>query len=249
MRTVKITLEYDGTGFNGWQIQARPNRTVQGEIESVLKKIFKKNVRCIGSGRTDSGVHALGQVAHFKVATRMNPEQILKALNSNLPQDIAVHAACFVRASFHARFAAKRKTYRYVILNRPVASALERNHCWHIRQRLNLTAMRRAAKDLVGRKDFRSFTASDTALGSRGKNTVRRISRLDIRKKKDFILIEIEADGFLYKMVRNIAGTLVEVGLNRLSQGLIKDILRRKNRGCAAITAPAQGLFLVNVTY
>jgi len=249
MRTVKIILEYDGTGFNGWQIQAQPNRTVQGEIDSALKRIFKENVRCIGSGRTDSGVHALEQVAHFKVTTRMRAEEIQKALNSILPDDISVLNVEFARASFHAQFKAKRKTYQYVILNRTTASALERNRCWHIPQKLSLTSMRREARALIGRKDFRSFMASDPAGGSKEKNTIRRITRLDIRKKGDLILIEIEANGFLYKMVRNIVGTLVDVGLKRSPQGLIKELLHRKSRIFAGKTAPGQGLFLVNVGY
>ncbi len=249
MRTVKITLEYDGTGFNGWQIQAKPNRTVQGEIESALRHIFKKGVRCIGSGRTDSGVHALGQVAHFKVATRMNPEEIQKAMNSNLPGDISVLNVAFAKESFHAQFSAKRKTYGYVILNRPTASALERNRCWHIPQKLNLALMRREAQVLVGRKDFRAFMASDPAGRSTEKDTIRRVTRLTFRRKGNHVILEIEANGFLYKMVRNITGTLVDIGLNRLPRGAMKDLLRRKNRVFAGKTAPPQGLFLIRAEY
>ncbi len=249
MRTFKLTIEYDGTDFKGWQVQTSRQRTVQGEIEKALKKIFGKPARLTGSGRTDTGVHARGQVAHFKASTQMDVEEVLRALNGNLPQDITVLAAQEVPADFHARYDVKRKTYQYFILNRAVRPCLDRRTCWHIPQKLNLTKMREEAQALVGTHDFRSFMAADPAERSGHKNTVRRIKQLEITRKKDLITVKIEANGFLYKMVRNIVGTLVAAGRGQLPKGQIKEILRKKDRNLAAATAPAQGLFLWEVNY
>jgi tRNA pseudouridine38-40 synthase len=250
-RNLKLTIEYDGTDFNGWQIQAGKNRTVQGELEKALRQIFKKKIRITGSGRTDSGVHALAQVAHFKCASRLDDGEIRRALNANLPKDVVVLDVRTVADSFHSQFSTKRKTYQYTILNRVCPCAINRRFCVHIPQALDLALMRREAKHIVGKKDFRSFMATDRAKRERErlKDTVRRIYRLDIAREGDYITITIESDGFLYKMVRNIVGTLIEIGKNKLAQGAVTHLLKKKDRKFAAKTAPAHGLCLVSVKY
>ncbi len=252
MRTVKLTIEYDGTDFNGWQIQKGKNcRTVQGEIEAALKTIFKKPTPIRGSGRTDAGVHALGQVAHFKTTRSMDCEEIVRALNGNLPKDIAVLTAAEAPADFHAQYSAKSKTYRYSIYNSPVRSAVCRRDVWHYPHKLNLSAMKREAKAFIGTHDFRSFMAADSSGTSQkgGKNTKRKIFHLHIKKYGKIITFEITANGFLYKMVRNIVGTLVAVGTGQFPPGSVGPILKEKNRDCAGQTAPPQGLCLVEVKY
>ncbi len=292
MRNFKLTLEYDGTNFEGWQIQRGNHRTIQGEIEKALQKIFRlgltrlsfpnafvgnplgfsstrgmdsrlrgndrlyiqtqKSYRCrihlIGSGRTDSGVHALGQVAHFKVDSALDIDEIHRALNANLPEDIVIRKVETVPLTFHAQYSVKSKTYRYTILNRPERCAHLRHFCWHISKSLNLSLIRREAAYLIGRKDFRSFMAANSALAD-SRNTIRTIKRFSIQKKNDFIHIDIEADGFLYKMVRTIVGTLVQIGQGRLPPGSIKKILCKKNRIYAGVTAKPQGLCLIEAKY
>jgi tRNA pseudouridine38-40 synthase len=261
MRNIKLTIEYDGTCFKGWQIQKKNQRTVQGEIEKALKKIFKEEIRLIGSGRTDSGVHAVGQVANFKISSPMPAARIKRALNANLPADIAILDARETDSLFHAQYSVRSKTYRYTILNRDVRSARERHSCFFYPYPLNLRLMREEAKSLLGRKDFKSFEAADTAgkggdkaclsasaLG-RQAGTVRTVRRVKITKKGDFIFIDIEANGFLYKMVRNIVGTLLEIGGGRLPKGSIKTILRKRNRLFAGDTAKPHGLTLWEVRY
>lgn len=257
-RNIKLTIEYDGTDFNGWQIQNhRRNssnsrkRTVQGEIEKALKKIFKKPVKLYGSGRTDSGVHALGQVGNFKTTSKMPTDEIIRALNANLPEDIAILNAEDVASDFHAQYSAKSKTYRYTVLNRAGRCAQQRDFCLYFPYKLNLTAMREESKCLIGRKDFRSFTASDPARRKAGKdnNTTRTVKKIAIRKKGDAVTFDIQANGFLYKMVRNIVGTLLDIGTGRLPKGSIKKILAAKNRDSAGNTAKSKGLALLEVCY
>ncbi|MCK5581769.1 MAG: tRNA pseudouridine(38-40) synthase TruA [Candidatus Omnitrophica bacterium] len=251
MKNFKLTVEYDGTKFNGWQVQAQNERTIQGKIEQALKIIFKKRIRLYGSGRTDSGVHASGQVANFKTSTQKSDNEILNAINANLPPDISIINIQEVPLDFHSQYSAKRKTYRYTILNRKARSAQNRNFYLHFPHTLNVTAMRQDIKNLVGKKDFRSFMASDTALRKTGKTkkTVRTIYDAKIQKKGDLIYIDITANGFLYKMVRNIAGTLIAVGTGKMPKGSIHQILQKKDRILAGDTAPAKGLCLLQVEY
>ena len=249
MRNIRLTIEYDGTNFLGWQIQTKNSRTVQGEIQKALKKIFKKSIRLIGSGRTDRGAHAIGQVANFKTNTKLKTAVILRALNAHLPPDIVITDAADVPLNFHSRYSAKSKTYRYAILNRNVPDVLTRNFCYFYPRKLNVSLMRREAKHMTGRKDFRSFMAADPSSKDRERSTIRTIKRLVIRKNGDVVRIDIEANSFLYKMVRNIVGTLIAIGSGKLPEGSIKNILSKKNRTCAGTTAPAHGLCLVNVTY
>lgn len=247
MRNIKLTLEYDGTHFQGWQLQSGGARTVQGELETALQKIFKKKVRLIASGRTDSGVHALGQVANFKTVSSMPLKEIRSALNANISPDVAVIKTEEAAPNFHAQYSAKSKTYRYTILNREARGARDRHTCLFYPYTLNLRRMRAEAKALIGRKDFRSFQASDPLRKER--DTVRTVKALTIKKQGDYIHVDITADGFLYKMVRNIVGTLLEAGSGRLPKGSIRQILAKKNRVFAATTAKPYGLTLLCVEY
>lgn len=261
-RNIKLTIEYDGTDFSGWQTQTsrsnsrqkpsgRAHRTVQDEIEKTLNIIFKQRLKLTGSGRTDSGVHALGQVANFKTCSLMPLTEMQKALNANLPDDIAITKIEEASLKFHAQYSVKAKAYRYTVLNTAARCAQQRNFCLYYPYKLNIRKMREEAKDLIGRKDFKSFTASDPAKRKAGKNenTVRTVKRLVISKKGDNLIFEIEANGFLYKMVRNIVGTLLEIGRGKRARGSIKQILAKKDRNAAGNTAKPKGLALLEVRY
>lgn len=248
MRNIRLTIEYDGTRFRGWQAQSdiKRLRTVQEEIEKALVKLFCKKVRVVGAGRTDSGVHAEAQVANFKVGSTLPLENIKRGLNSHLPGDIAVTSAEEVSLNFHSRFDAKEKLYRYTIINRRMRSPLLQRHAALCSYDLDIKAMRKAGGYLIGRKDFKSFQASD----KKKRASVRSIKRLDvIRKGPSLIEIYIQADGFLYNMVRNIVGTLIDVGRGRIRPEAIKDILSKRHRPSAGQTAPAKGLCLLKVYY
>ncbi|MDO8675504.1 MAG: tRNA pseudouridine(38-40) synthase TruA [Candidatus Omnitrophota bacterium] len=247
MPNFKLTIEYDGSGFCGWQVQAQGERTVQGELQKILTKIFKQDISSIASGRTDSGVHAEAQVVSFKAKTRMTPAQIQKALNASLPLDIAVLEAKSVGANFHAQYNAKRKTYRYTVLNRDHRSVFWRDRAYFYPHQLDLAAMRRVAKFLVGKHDFRSFQAFDPLRAER--DTVRTVKALTVIREGDFIHIEVTANGFLYKMVRNMVGTLLAVGCGRMKPAQVGALLKAKNRNAAPKTAPARGLCLMSVQY
>lgn len=247
MRNIKCTIEYDGSKFIGWQIQPSSQRTVQGEIIKAWKKVSGETIKLIGSGRTDTGVHALGQVANFKTKSSLPIESIKNALNAKLPKDIVILEAKEVKGDFHAQYSAKRKTYRYVILNREDRPGLMNNYCLHFPHKLNLSAMRKEAKSLKGKKDFKTFQSSDPK--RKTKSTVRTIKRIEIKKSQDTVSVEIEADGFLYKMVRNIVGTLLETGTGKRPAGNIKEILTKKDRKLAGPTAKPDGLYLVKVQH
>ncbi len=247
MRNLKIVIEYDGTDFNGWQIQKNGERTVQGELSKACGLIFKQDVKIIGSGRTDSGVHAKGQVAHFCVDTRMKSQEIQRALNSRLSHDICVTAVKEVDAQFHAQYSAKEKTYRYTILNSQTRSVFLRRWSYLYLPSLDIAIMRKAARDIKGRHDFKSFQAYDPLRADR--DTVRTVKRLTIKREDDLICIDITANGFLYKMVRNIVGTLIAVGARQIAVDSIPAILKAKNRDAAKNTAPAHGLCLMSVNY
>ena len=252
MRNIKLTIEYDGTDFKGWQLQAEGNRTVQGELEKALHKIFKKKIRIYGSGRTDSGVHALGQVAHFRTSSTIPVDAICRALNVNLPHDVSVLKAEEAEKTFHAQFSARRKMYRYTILNRQEPCAIDRRFCMHVIRPLNTAAMRRAAHAIIGRHDFRSFVALDQAKRKKNivqESSIRTVYISSLRKRGDYLIFEIEANGFLYKMVRNLVGTLIAIGSAQPPFTDMKAILNAKDRASAGPTAPPQGLCLVKVEY
>lgn len=256
MRNLKLTIEYDGTNYCGWQIQAgtqsnkRQTHTIQEVIEKALQRILQEKVRLIGSGRTDAGVHALAQVANFKTRSSVSTRKLQQALNSLLPQDLVIKKIEEVALGFHSRFKARAKVYRYTILNRPYRSALFKDKVYFYPFPLNAALMRREARCLLGRHDFRSFCAS----GSNAKSTIRTIKEISIKKmgcssENNFFVIEIEADGFLYNMVRNIVGTLLEIGRGKLPGGSLKKIMCAKDRRSAGPTAPACGLCLLEVKY
>ncbi len=251
MRNIKLTIEYKGTSFNGWQIQPDPQKTVQGEITKALKKLSGHEVKLIGAGRTDSGVHAFGQVANYKTHSTLALPKIQNALNAMLPRDIAIINTKEVAKDFHSQYSAKSKTYRYSLYLRKVPSPFYDQTTLHFPQKLNIACMRKETRHLIGKKDFRSFMATDPSLGERGKtkNTLRTIQKLNIRKTGPFLWIEIEADGFLYKMVRNIVGTLIEVGTGKRPPEITAHILLQKDRNFAGETAKAHGLTLLEVTY
>lgn len=242
MRNLKLTIAYDGTNYAGWQVQKL--KTVQETIEKALEKILQEKVKLIASGRTDSGVHALGQVANFKTDSKLFPDNIQKALNSCLPKDIVVKKVEDVALEFHARYSATSKSYRYTILNRKVRSPLDRHYAAFIPYPLDIRSMQDAAVHLVGRHDFRSFQAK----AGEG-NSTRTIKSLGVKKRGRFIYIDIEADGFLYNMVRNIVGTLIEVGRGKLKANGTMKILKARKRSRAGPTAPPEGLCLVRVRY
>lgn len=246
MKNFKLILEYEGTDFCGWQFQPG-QRTVQGHLEEQIKKIFKKDIHCIASGRTDSGVHALGQVAHFKADTIMKPAQIHRALNAFLDRDVSVAKIQVVPLDFHAQYSVKNKTYRYTILNRSYPSAFWRNRAYFYPHKLNLSLMRQAARLIKGRHDFKCFQAASER--SKVKNTVRTLSQLSIVKEGDFIHISATSNGFLYRMVRNIVGTLLAVGSGKISKDVIPSLLKEKDRKLSPPTAPGHGLCLMKVRY
>ncbi len=249
MRTIKLTLAYDGTDFAGWQIQPS-SKTVQATLEETIEKITAVRPSTLASGRTDAGVHALGQVVSFRTESRLSTEVLQRALNAVLPPSIAVLDVANMPDSFHVIRDALRKLYRYVIYNGPVRDIFSLRYAWHfVRGRLDADAMQRAASSLVGKHDFSSFETS----GSPRKTSIRTVYDLRIERGRGgqahFITLEIEADGFLYNMVRTIVGTLVEVGRGARPESWPGEVLQSMDRRRAGQTAPPQGLFLVNVEY
>jgi len=245
IKNFKITIEYDGTGYHGWQRQ-KNDRTIQGELEKAILAITAQKVSLTGSGRTDAGVHAYGQVANFQCKTDLGAQELLGGLNSLTADDIVIHRCEEVAAAFHARYDAKSKTYVYKLLNRPNPAAIGRHYVWHIRKKLDLAAMRTASAHLIGRHDFKAFEGA----GSPRSHTTRNVFKANlVDEGNGYLAFEIEADGFLRFMVRNIVGTLVKVGLGKISPDEFKRILESRDRDQAGATAPAQGLFLVEVTY
>ena len=245
MRNIKLTIEYDGKDFNGWQKQ--PNKlNIQGEIERAIKQITGEEVDLTASGRTDAGVHALGQVANFKTNSNIPIEKIPIALNSNLKKSIVIKSAEEVEERFHSRLNCKRKTYRYIINNSKYGTAIYRNLETHIPMKLDIQKMQEAVKYFEGEHDFKAFKASGTS----SKSSVRTIYKTEvIDAGNERIYIELTGNGFLYNMVRIIAGTLVEVGLGKIEPNEIKTIIESKKRENAGKTLPPQGLYLVNVEY
>lgn len=270
MRNIRFKIEYDGTNYCGWQRQksnnvgdghARPVRSIQETIETTLYQILQEKIKIIVSGRTDSGVHAKAQVANFKTNSNIALEKLVLSINALLPEDIAVYNIEEAPEDFHSRFCVKSKVYRYTILNSYFRSALLRNYVFSFVFPLDVKLMRAEAKCLLGRHDFKAFCAFASGV----KTTVRTIKKISI--KHDFytliprryvgagairhplIIVDIEADGFLYNMVRNIVGTLIEIGRGHFSKGSLKKIIRSKNRKIAGPTAPAKGLCLLEVKY
>lgn len=249
MRTLKLTLSYDGTDFVGWQRQAN-GRSVQAVLEEALSQIDKRDVAVVGAGRTDSGVHALGQVASAQIAQAIPPASLRQALNTTLPPDVRIVAAEEAPAFFNARSDARSKTYRYRIFNGETINPFARRYAWHVSYALDLGLMNTAAHELIGRHDFTAFQAA----GSGGTRTIRTITASEWPSESPdhggpILTYEIEGTGFLRYMVRTIVGTLVEVGAGRRAAGSMGVVLASKDRALAGPTAPPHGLYLVRVDY
>ena len=245
MRNIRLTIEYDGKCYNGWQKQ--PDKlNIQGTIEKAIERITGEQVDLMASGRTDRGVHALGQVANFKTNSNIPIEKFAIAINSNLKKSILIKSAEEVDERFHSRLTCKKKTYRYVINNSKYGTAIYRNLETHIPIKLNVEEMQKAIKFFEGEHDFKAFKSSGTS----SKSSVRTIYKAEVKQMpNDKIWIELTGNGFLYNMVRIIAGTLVEVGLGKIKANEINDIMESKRRENAGKTLPPQGLYLVNVEY
>jgi tRNA pseudouridine38-40 synthase len=255
MRTLKLTLAYDGTDFAGWQFQPG-QRTIQQTLQEAVERITSERTSVVASGRTDAGVHALGQVAAFETNSSLPAEVIQRALNAELPNDMVVLAAAEAPAGFDPIRHAHRKSYRYIVQDGPVADVFSRRYAWHVYRRLDADAMHRAAQALVGRLDFSSFETS----GSERVSTIRTVHKLTVARQPQSragesdsalgeIRFEITSDGFLYNMMRNIVGTLVEVGRGHREESWLAAVLAAQDRRAAGQTAPPQGLFLVSVEY
>ncbi len=251
-KNIFLKIEYVGTRYHGWQTQrkktpakGRKTATIQQTIESVLEQILQQKINLTASGRTDSGVHAKAQCANFKAVSDIPLAKLKTALNSLLPQDIRVKAIKQLKIDFHCRYDAKSKVYRYVILNNEHGSAFLRETALHVYRRLDVKQMQKQAMVLKGRHDFKSFQAAD----KKERSSVRTIKNISVKKRGNLIFIDIEADGFVYNMVRNIVGTLIEIGRGKMKPGAMKRILNKRNRKSAGPTAPAKGLCLLKVNY
>ena len=248
MRFFRLTLAYDGTDFSGWQWQPQ-QRTVQGVVEAAIKGVTRESLRVVGSGRTDAGVHALGQLVSFASATTLDAETLGRALNANLPRDVAVLDTAEAPPEFNAIDHAISKQYRYLIQEGPLQDVFSRRYAWHLRTNLRDCEMHEAAQALLGEHDFKSYESA----GSRRVSTVRVIHAFTVQRRNyqdgERVVVEVEADGFLYNMVRNLVGTLVEVGKGKQPPDWPRSILADRDRRLAGMTAPPQGLFLACVKY
>lgn len=245
MYNYKLTIQYDGTRYRGWQVQGNTDQTIQGKVEGVLSRLTGQPVELHGSGRTDAGVHALGQVANVKLPRPFDPSELLRELNRYLPADIGVIAVEPAPERFHARLNAHSKTYRYRIWNSEIPNVLERSYLYPLPEPLDVAAMERAAADLVGTHDFRSFCG----LKRFKKSTVRTITDIPITQHGSEVRLEFTGNGFLMRMVRILAGTLVEVGLGQRAADAMPAVLAAQDRAAAGPALPAQGLALVRVEY
>jgi tRNA pseudouridine38-40 synthase len=245
VRNIKLTIEYDGTAYHGWQIQSEL-KTIQGVIQEQIAQITQGEVTLIGAGRTDAGVHALGQVANFQTESAIDLVALQRGLNSLLPPDIVITEAEEAEEGFHARFSARSKVYEYYILNQPYPSAIRRAYAWFIPHELDLPSMKKCGKLLIGSHDFSSFRAS----GDESRHSIREVIGLELEERtNNLIVIVIEANAFLREMIRSIVGTLVDVGRRKASFEEFKEIFQARDRRRAGMTAPAHGLFLIEVKY
>ena len=244
MRNIKLTIEYDGKKFGGWQKQ--PTKlNIQGEIEQAIKEITGEEIELTASGRTDSGVHSLGQVANFKINSSIETQKIPFAINSKLKKSIVIKKAEEVEESFHARYNCKGKKYKYVINNSVQGTAIYRGLECHIPQKLDIEKMQEAIKHFEGEHDFKGFRASGTS----SKSSVRTIYKAEVFQDGERIIIELTGNGFMYNMVRIISGTIVDVGLGKIEPNEIPEIIKSGDRSKAGKTLPAHGLYLVEVYY
>ena len=244
MNNYKFLVQYDGTRYSGWQKQGNTASTIQGKLEKAISGLLGEEIEVAGSGRTDAGVHAVGQVANFKTTKKLNTAEFMDKLNEILPEDIAVFDIQVAEPRFHARLSAKEKVYRYTIRNSVASDVFRRKFEYKLPEKLDLAAMDEAAKLLLGTHDFRGF-----ATGRTKKSTVRTISDIAIEKNGDQIHITFTGDGFLYNMVRILTGTLIEVGLGQRKSESVVEVFDTKDRTKAGFTAPPQGLCLMEVRY
>lgn len=245
MRNIKMTIEYDGTRYQGWQRLGNTDKTIQGKIENIIKQLTGETIEIVGSGRTDAGTHALNQVANFKTNYTGYLTEMLEFFHKYLPQDIVVKKVEEVPERFHARYNARGKTYSYYLWNDPIPSAFERHYSYHYPETLNLDAMQKAAALLCGTHDFAGFSA----LKKTKKSTVRTIEEIRIEREGHKLHFTFTGNGFLHKMVRILVGTLVEIGTGKMKIDQINTIFEYKVRSEAGETMPAQGLFLDFVKY
>lgn len=245
MRNIKLTIEYDGKRYLGWQRLGNSDKTIQGKIESILTQMTGEKIEIIGSGRTDGGTHARGQVANFKTNTVMTLSTMIDFLNRYLPQDIVIKKAEEVPERFHARYNAIGKQYSYYVWHDVIPSAFERNYSFHYPQALDIEKMNEACERLLGTHDFIGFSA----LKKTKKSTVRTIDEISIEREGNMLHFTFVGDGFLHKMVRIIVGTLLEIGAGTLELAVIDELFANKIRENAGETVPAQGLFLDEVYY
>jgi tRNA pseudouridine38-40 synthase len=242
---IKVVLEYEGTGFAGWQQQAR-GRTVEAELKRALRELTGgKDHNVYAAGRTDAGAHAEGQVVNFQFEGKITPARLAKALNARLPDDVSALSAELVPDEFHARYAARWRRYRYRYLDRPARPALERERCWHVGVPLDVTLMSRAATALVGTHDWSSYCSASEPANAR----VREMRSAKVTRHGDFVELELVAEGFLRGLVRSIAGALAEVGRGRRRPEWVGEVLSARDRRQAPKTAPAGGLTLMEVIY
>lgn len=245
--TYKMVVAYDGTDYSGWQVQ--PNGiSVQAVLQGQMKILLRHELAIVGSGRTDAGVHALGQVAHFYSPETLDPHRFPYSLNATLPKDIRVKSIELEHADFHARYSAKSKTYYYHLYLDQVQNPLRRLYSLHVRHRTDKELLKEASRLFVGTHDFTAFANSATE-GSAAKNAVRTLYRLDVVEEEGGVRLELEADGFLYKMVRNIVGTLLEVASGKRALSEVEAILASRDRRRAGLAVPPHGLFLAQVDY
>lgn len=245
MRNFKMVLQYEGTRYQGWQKQESTENTIQGKLESLLTKMAGMQVEVHGSGRTDAGVHSLGQVANFKISTDKSSEELMEYINQYLPEDIAVIDLTEVPERFHSRLNAKRKIYRYRVMNSSLPHVFDRRYVYQVPEQLDITAMQNAAELLCGEHDFQAFTSAKKGK----KSTVRRVDEIKIERVGDEIWFTFCGNGFLYHMVRILMGTLLEVGKGALKPEKMTEILASKDRQQAGPLVPAKGLTLMEVFY
>jgi tRNA pseudouridine38-40 synthase len=241
---IKVVLEYDGSGFAGWQQQAR-GRTVEAELKRALRELTGKEHTVYAAGRTDAGAHAEGQVVSFQTDGRITPLRLVSALNARLPEDVAALSAEVVPDDFHARYSARWRRYRYRYLDRRARAALERGRCWQVAGPLDVEAMSVAAKALIGKHDWTSYCSGSEPLNGR----VREMRSAKVARREDFVELELVAEGFLRGLVRSIAGAMAEVGRGRRRPEWVGEVLKARDRRLAAKTAPAGGLTLMEVIY
>lgn len=243
----KLTIAYDGTHYSGWQVQ--PNGiSIQQKLQEALKIILRHEINIVGSGRTDAGAHALGQVAHFKSAEQLDLRRFLHSLNGLLPIDIRIKSIENVPLDFHARYDAKGKVYHYFLHLNPILNPFKRLYSLHVYEKIDINLLKEGSQHFIGTHDFTAFT-NEAHSGVAAYDPLRNLKCLDIMEVEEGLRLEFEADGFLYKMVRNITGTLLEVASGHRLPSSIPQILASKDRRCAGKSAPAHALFLVKVLY